>query len=91
VFVYSGDTEPCKQVIELADKATILVHEAAGAAWGHSDALQAGQTAQSAGARNLYLIHYANGKYKDDGLLDRAAQKFTGPVHLAEDFMQFEF
>ena len=91
VFAYSGDTEPCKQVIKLAEKANILVHEAAGAAWGHSDALQAGQTAQSAGASNLYLIHYANGKYKDDGLLDRAAQKFTGPVHLAEDFMQFEF
>jgi ribonuclease Z len=91
VFAYSGDTEPCKQVVELADKANILVHEAAGASLGHSDALQAGQTAERAGVSNLYLIHYANGKFKDNELLDRAAQEFTGPVKLAEDFMQFEF
>jgi ribonuclease Z len=91
VFVYSGDTEPCKQVTELAEKANILVHEAAGNTWGHTDASQAGQIAEKAGAGNLYLIHYPNGKYKDDELLSRAANEFTGPVQLAEDFMEFEF
>lgn len=91
VFAYSGDTEPCEQVIELADKANILIHEAAGESWGHSDASQAGQIAEKAGASNLYLIHYPNGEFKDDGLLKRAANEFNGPVELAEDFMQFEF
>ncbi|MCJ7535570.1 MAG: MBL fold metallo-hydrolase [Anaerolineales bacterium] len=91
VFAYSGDTEPCPQVIQLADKADVLIHESTGSSWGHSDASQAGQIAKSAGASNLYLIHYPNGRFEDNHLLSRAAQEFNGPVKLAEDFMQFEF
>jgi ribonuclease Z len=91
VFTYSGDTEPCKQVIELADKADILVHESAGASMGHTDASQAGQIAETAGASKLYLIHYPNGRFKDEDLINRAAQQYSGPVQLAEDFMQFSF
>jgi ribonuclease Z len=91
VFTYSGDTEPCEQVIELANNAHILVHEAAGPSWGHSDASQAGQIAEKSGANRLYLIHYPNGRFKDGDLIKRAAKEFNGPVELAEDFMQFEF
>lgn len=91
VFAYSGDTEPCPQVIQLADKADVLIHESTGAAWGHSDAAQAGQIAESAGAKSLYLIHYPNGKFLDNHLIARASQEFNGPVKLAEDFMQFDF
>jgi ribonuclease Z len=91
VFAYSGDTEPCQEVVELAQKAHILIHEATGASMGHSDASQAGQIATKAGASNLYLIHYPNGRFKDNDLVSRAAQEFSGPVQLAEDFMQFEF
>lgn len=90
-FAYSGDTEPCDQVVELADQADVLVHEATGASWGHSDASQAGQIAERADAQSLYLIHYPNGRFKDKNLLARAAEEFSGPVKLAEDFMQFEF
>jgi ribonuclease Z len=91
VFAYSGDTEPCQQVIELADKADILVHEATGDTWGHSDASQAGKIAEKAGANKLYLIHYPNGRFNDGNLLSRAAQEYSGPVQLAEDFMEFSF
>jgi ribonuclease BN (tRNA processing enzyme) len=69
----------------------VLVHESAGESLGHSDASQAGQIAEQAAARSLYLIHYPNGKFKDNHLLNRAAGTFSGPVQLAEDFMQFEF
>jgi ribonuclease Z len=91
VFTYSGDTEPCEQVIALANNAHVLVHEAAGSSRGHSDASQAGQIAEKSGANRLYLIHYPNGRFKDGDLIKRAAKEFSGPVELAEDFMQFEF
>jgi ribonuclease Z len=91
VFAYSGDTEPCRQVVELAENADILVHEATGSTWGHSDASQAGKIAAKAVASDLYLIHYPNGRFKDNNLLNRAAQEFSGPIRLAEDFLEFEF
>jgi ribonuclease Z len=91
VFAYSGDTEPCDQVVRLAEKSDVLVHEATGASWGHSDATQAGEIAKKAAASELYLIHYPNGRFEDNHLIKRAAQAFNGPVRLAEDFMQFEF
>lgn len=91
VFAYSGDTEPTPQVVQLAQNANILVHESTGASVGHSDAAQAGQIAKSAGADKLYLIHYANGRFKDNGIVTKASQEFNGSVSLAEDFMEFEF
>ena len=91
VFAYSGDTEPCQQVIQLADKADILVHEATGETWGHSDASHAGKIAEKSNASKLFLIHYPNGRFKDENLLSRAAEEYSGPVQLAEDFMEFSF
>lgn len=91
VFVYSGDTEPCQQVVRLAENAEILVHESAGSSRGHSNPNQAGVIAHQAQAEHLYLIHYPNGKFKDKDILKKAAQEFQGPVRLAEDFMEFEF
>jgi ribonuclease Z len=91
VFAYSGDTEPCPEVVELAQNAEVLIHESTGASLGHTDADQAGEIAKSAGAEQLFLIHYANGRFKDNGIVARAAQEFSGPVGLAEDFMEFEF
>ncbi len=91
IFTYSGDTEPCPQVVQLAQGADILIHEAAGSSWGHTDAFQAGQIAESAAADRLYLIHYPNGRFKGNDIVAKASQKFNGPVSLAEDFMEFEF
>ena len=91
VFAYSGDTEPCEEVIRLAENADILVHEATGASWGHSDAAQAGEIATRAGAKDLYLIHYPNGMFKDEGLVIRAESTFAGKVGLAKDFLEFTF
>lgn len=90
-FAYSCDTEPCPEVVRLAENADVLIHESAGSSWGHSSASQAGQIAKEAMAKELYLIHYANGKFKDNELLSTATQAFGKPVHLSEDFMEFEF
>jgi ribonuclease Z len=91
VIAYSGDTEPSPEVVQLAKSANLLIHEATGGSLGHTDARQAGQIARSAGAEQLFLIHYANGKFKDNDIIARAEQEFDGPVSLAEDFMEFEF
>lgn len=91
VFAYSGDTEPCPQVVELANNSDVLIHESAGTSLGHTDAVQAGKIAESAGAESLYLIHYPNGRFMDKDILTKASQEFNGPVRLAKDFMEFEF
>jgi len=91
VFAYSCDTEPCPQVVQLANNSDVLIHESAGASLGHSSASQAGQIANEAQAKQLYLIHYPNGNFKDHNLLSSAKGSFGGPVKLAVDFLEFEF
>jgi len=86
VLAYSCDTEPCPQVICLAQSANILIHEAAGVSAGHSSAEQAGEAATRAKVNELYLIHYPAGKVSTSELLSEARRKFKGPVRVAEDF-----
>lgn len=91
VLAYSGDTEPCTSVVRLAQDSNLLIHESTGASWGHSDAAQAGEIARQANTGQLYLIHYANGRFKDGNIVTRAAEAFGGQVSLAEDFLELEF
>ncbi len=86
---YSCDTEPFEAAVKLGSGADVLVHEATGAQIGHSSAAQAGEVAQRAGAKNLYLIHY-DPRLDENGqaqLIDQARQTFSGRVDLARDFM----
>ncbi len=91
VLAYSGDTEPCDAVVELARGADILIHEAARSTLGHSSAAQAGEIAQRAGAARLVLIHYRPAAWKYDRWLEEAASTFDGPVELAQDFREYNF
>jgi ribonuclease Z len=91
VVAYSCDTEPCDEVIRLAQDVDVLIHEATGATLGHTSAAQAGEIAQQAGAKKLYLIHYDPRSEDPELLLKEARHTFLGPVALAEDFMSFEF
>jgi ribonuclease Z len=90
-LAYSCDTEPCDEVVHLAEGADVLIHEAAGAFRGHSSAAQAGEMARQAEAGALILIHYPTGKYASGDLAAEARERFEGPVRLAEDFMEIEF
>ena len=90
IMAYSCDTEPCAQVIRLAEGADVLIHEAAGATRGHSSAEQAGEIAAQAEAAALFLIHYPTGKYADGDLVMEAARRYQGTVKLAEDFMTLD-
>ncbi len=89
--VYSGDTEPCPQVVRLAQGSQVLIHEAAGASYGHSSASQAGEIAQAAGASQLYLIHYPTIGLQADRLIAAAQETYRGPVKLTVDLMQLDF
>lgn len=91
VLAYSCDTAPTPNMVALAKGADILIHEAAGASPGHSSALQAGEIAEKANVKSLYLIHYPTGGFDYQVLIEEAAQAYNGPIKMAEDLLEFEF
>ena len=90
-MAYSCDTEPCAEVVQLAEGADLLIHEAAGASRGHSSAEQAGEIAHRAEVGELCLIHYPTGRFAKGDLVDEARRRYQGQVRLAEDFMVLNF
>jgi len=86
VVAYSCDTEPCPNVVRLAEGADVLLQEAAGEAKGHTSPEQAGVIAAEAGVRKLILIHYDN-RVAENELLTAARKQFNGEVLLARDMM----
>jgi len=91
IMAYSCDTEPCEEVVRLADHADALIHEATGDSQGHSSAEQAGMIATQAKAKKLYLIHYPTGEYSEKDLCADARRSFQGEVNLAVDYMTLDF
>jgi ribonuclease Z len=91
IFAYTCDTEPIPPLIDLARDADILIHEAAGKGFGHSSAAQAGEIATESRAKSLYLIHYQVWNTDPTPLLDEARTTYEGPIHLCEDFDEYEF
>ncbi len=90
VFAYSCDTEPCPQLPVLAAGVDLLLHEASGPFPGHSSAAQAGEIARQAEVGALMLIHYPTGRLATGDPLAEARAKFSGPVSLAQDFLERE-
>jgi ribonuclease Z len=91
VLAYSCDTEPTATLLELADNADMLIHEAAGPPPGHSTARQAAEIATQVNAKSLYLIHYQVWNTDPAPLVPEAQSAYEGPVILCKDFDQFEF
>lgn len=92
VLAYSCDTAACQEVVRLAAHADLLLHEASGENYGHTSAVQAGEIATQAKARQLVLIHYPTTNNDCPGdLIDQARKTFAGPVSLACDFMRWDF
>lgn len=83
---YSCDTEPCEELNRLADKADILLQEAAGPGKGHTSPQQAGEIASRCGVKQLVLIHYEARRGKQT-LLSEAQSNYDGKVVVAEDGM----
>lgn len=90
VVAYSSDTDPCPQMIKLAQGADVLIHEAGGDYQGHTSPSEAGEVARKAGVGSLYLIHYSFHEQDADTLIGEAHSAFSGDVLLAQDLMEIE-
>lgn len=96
-IVYTGDTRPLEELVELAENADLLIHEATfddelierTRENGHSTPSQAAETAKKAGAKWLVLTHIS-ARYKEPKLLLEQAKKIFPKVNVAEDFMEIE-
>ena len=95
--VFSGDTRWCPSLAELAEGATLLIHEAIcteadrrradNAA--HSTAAEAARIAQLAGVQQLTLTHIDNAfHYDPEPLAVEARSVYDGPVSVASDCWQ---
>ena len=100
VLVFSADTRPCRAVVEHAQGADLLIHEAYGtkdeSGWahavGHSSASDAGEVARAAGVDRLVLTHFRENRFADPRELTAEAEAaFGGPVRAASDLYSFEF
>lgn len=98
LVVYTGDTRPCKMVVEVATGADLLIHEATfgdeekerARETDHSTALEAGQVALAARAKRLVLTHLSARYSAAPGiLLDEARQVFREAA-VAKDGMVVE-
>lgn len=100
-IVFTGDMQPNENFETLTKGATILIHECFGLAKdeerchtsGHSSAMDAGQTATRAGAKQLILTHLPIRDFDiNPELLKNEAKKyFSGKVMVAEDLMEIPF
>jgi ribonuclease Z len=92
--VYSGDTAPAESVTKLAEKATVLIHEATAAQeiereandWGHSSTRQAAECARTAGVGALFLTHFS-ARYKELAPLEEEARIVFPGSQAARDLL----
>jgi ribonuclease BN (tRNA processing enzyme) len=91
--VYSGDTDFCESLVELAKGADVLICESAFPddmkVTGHLTPSLAGEIAEEAGVKKLVLTHF----YPECEGADIAGQcrkTYQGPLVLAEDLMEID-
>jgi len=97
-IVYTGDTRPCKSILEASKDADLLIHESTLASdqqeWAiesmHSTAEEAATLAKEANVLKLILTHISS-RYSDNPakLLEEAKKIFEN-VTVAEDLMEIE-
>ena len=94
VFAYSGDTDYCPQLIELARDADVALVEAAQPSQlkmaGHLTPQLAGKTAREAGVRQLIITHLYPICDDYDLLSEIRTSGYEGPAEVAYDGMKIE-
>lgn len=96
-IVYTGDTKPSENIVNLALGADLLIHEATfgdelverAAEDGHSTSSQAANIASKAGVKRLILTHISS-RYGDTAPLLEAARKVFSHTLIAEDLLEID-
>jgi ribonuclease Z len=96
-IVYTGDTGPSKNLVNLAKNADLLIHEATfedemkerALEDKHSTPSMAAETAKKAGVKRLVLTHIS-ARYKDADRLLQQAKLIFNDTCVAEDFLILE-
>ncbi|MFH1789257.1 MAG: ribonuclease Z [Candidatus Altiarchaeota archaeon] len=96
-MVYTGDTRPTANVVELARNADILIHESMFSAEdeeatkdaAHSTTKQAAQVAKDSGVKKLYLTHISQ-RYTEPGKLEAEAREIFPETYVAEDLLRIK-
>ena len=97
-IVYTGDTRPCKETIEISVQADLLIHDATfgeeeaerAGITGHSTAREAADVAKRAGAARLILTHLSSRYADDPRILEREARFVFRDSVAAHDGMVVE-
>ncbi len=98
LVVYTGDTRPCESVVDVAEGADLLVHEATfseeekdrAQETDHSTAAQAAQVALAAKAKRLVLTHLSARYSAAPEILLREAKEVFADTVVARDGMAIE-
>jgi ribonuclease Z len=89
--VYSGDTEPCENIVKISENADLLIHDATFVEVKedrmHSGAKEAAELAKKAGVKNLILTHFSR-RYTNLKELEDEARKVFKNSFAAKDFMK---
>lgn len=96
-IVYSGDTRPSQAIMELAQGADVLIHDATlskeledkAHRYGHSSASQAATIAKKSKAKVLFLTHISP-RYEDAQSLEDEAKEIFRYSFVATDFLEYE-
>ena len=96
-IIYSGDTSPNHDLVELAKGADVLIHESTfldelsdrAEEDGHSTAAQAAQVAKRAGVGRLILTHISSRYPEPDAMLAEAKKVFDNVI-VAWDLMEID-
>lgn len=89
--VYSGDTEPCENMVKLSKGADVLIHDSTFIEnkdeMMHSGVKEAAEMAKKAGVKNLILTHFSR-RYGDVKPFEKDARKVFKNSSAARDFMR---
>ncbi|TLZ88345.1 MAG: ribonuclease Z [Methanobacteriota archaeon] len=96
-IVYTGDTMPHEDLVQVARRADVLIHDATSDAaleekanrYGHSSSRQAAQVAKESAVGLLVLTHLSP-RYEDPTTILEDARKVFPSTRVAEDFLEIE-